>query len=126
MERRGDWFTGVALALAWTVLMFVLLPNFVAVPISLTPERFLSLPEDTLSLRHYVNLFTNPQWLSAIGQSFVIALASMCLAVALGTGKIKTGSASRTDRMAKYNQLLRIEELLGDSAIYAGPLFRKR
>jgi enolase len=48
------------------------------------------------------------------------------LAVALGTGQIKTGSASRTDRMAKYNQLLRIEEILGESAIYAGPLFRKR
>src|SRR5262245_47762762 len=48
------------------------------------------------------------------------------LAVALGTGQIKTGSASRTDRMAKYNQLLRIEEELGDSAIYGGPLFRKR
>jgi enolase len=48
------------------------------------------------------------------------------LAVALGTGQIKTGSASRTDRMAKYNQLLRIEEELGESAIYAGPLFKKR
>ncbi|MFI5128817.1 MAG: phosphopyruvate hydratase [Chitinophagales bacterium] len=40
------------------------------------------------------------------------------LAVALNCGQIKTGSASRTDRMAKYNQLIRIEELLGDSAIY--------
>jgi enolase len=40
------------------------------------------------------------------------------LAVALNCGQIKTGSASRTDRMAKYNQLLRIEELLGSSAIY--------
>ncbi len=48
------------------------------------------------------------------------------LAVALGTGQIKTGSASRTDRMAKYNQLLRIEEELGEAAIYAGPLFKKR
>ncbi|MFN0018532.1 MAG: phosphopyruvate hydratase [Pirellulaceae bacterium] len=48
------------------------------------------------------------------------------LAVALGTGQIKTGSASRTDRMAKYNQLLRIEEELGSGAIYAGPLFRKK
>jgi enolase len=48
------------------------------------------------------------------------------LAVAMGTGQIKTGSASRTDRMAKYNQLLRIEEQLGEGAIYAGPLFRKR
>jgi len=45
------------------------------------------------------------------------------LAVALNTGQIKTGSASRTDRMAKYNQLLRIEEILGPSALYGGPLF---
>ncbi len=43
------------------------------------------------------------------------------LAVALGTGQIKTGSASRTDRVAKYNQLLRIEEELGDSATYGCP-----
>ncbi len=43
------------------------------------------------------------------------------LAVALGNGQIKTGSASRTDRVAKYNQLLRIEEELGDSAIYGCP-----
>ncbi|MHB0956001.1 MAG: phosphopyruvate hydratase [Pirellulaceae bacterium] len=48
------------------------------------------------------------------------------LAVALGTGQIKTGSASRTDRMAKYNQLLRIEEELGDAAQYGGRLFRRR
>ena len=47
------------------------------------------------------------------------------LAVALNTGQIKTGSASRSDRMAKYNQLLRIEEELGDTAIYGGPLFPK-
>ncbi|UYQ92300.1 phosphopyruvate hydratase [Chitinophaga horti] len=40
------------------------------------------------------------------------------LAVALNCGQIKTGSASRTDRMAKYNQLIRIEELLGETAIY--------
>jgi enolase len=48
------------------------------------------------------------------------------LAVALGTGQIKTGSASRTDRMAKYNQLLRIEEMLGGAAQYGGPLVPKR
>lgn len=40
------------------------------------------------------------------------------LAVALNCGQIKTGSASRTDRIAKYNQLLRIEEMLGDTGIY--------
>jgi enolase len=48
------------------------------------------------------------------------------LAVALGTGQIKTGSLSRTDRTAKYNELLRIEEALGETAIYGGPLFPKR
>jgi enolase len=48
------------------------------------------------------------------------------LTVALGTGQIKTGSASRTDRIAKYNQLLRIEEMLGDTAQYGGPLFAKK
>jgi enolase len=42
------------------------------------------------------------------------------LAVATGAGQIKTGSASRTDRVAKYNQLLRIEEQLGDAAEYPG------
>jgi len=42
------------------------------------------------------------------------------LAVALNTGQIKTGAPSRTDRVAKYNQLLRIEEELGAAAIYAG------
>lgn len=44
------------------------------------------------------------------------------LAVALGTGQIKTGSASRTDRICKYNQLLRIEEMLGVEARYGGTI----
>ena len=46
------------------------------------------------------------------------------LAVALNTGQIKTGSASRSDRMAKYNQLLRIEEQLGESAHFPGKDFK--
>ena len=44
------------------------------------------------------------------------------LAVATNAGQIKTGSLSRTDRMAKYNQLLRIEEILGKDAIYGGKM----
>ena len=48
------------------------------------------------------------------------------LAVATGCGQIKTGSLSRSDRLAKYNQLIRIEEELGDSAAYAGTgIFRR-
>ena len=48
------------------------------------------------------------------------------LAVATGCGQIKTGSLSRSDRLAKYNQLLRIEEQLGDQAVYAGRKAIKR
>lgn len=44
------------------------------------------------------------------------------LAVGTNAGQIKTGATSRTDRVAKYNQLIRIEELLGDKAIYAPPI----
>ena len=47
------------------------------------------------------------------------------LAVGTGAGQIKTGSLSRTDRIAKYNQLLRIEEQLGKNAVYAGPQIAK-
>ncbi len=48
------------------------------------------------------------------------------LAVATNAGQIKTGSASRSDRIAKYNQLLRIEEELGDAAVFAGKSIYKR
>jgi hypothetical protein len=44
------------------------------------------------------------------------------LAVRTNCGQIKTGSLSRSDRLAKYNQLIRIEEMLGDVAEYAGPV----
>ena len=44
------------------------------------------------------------------------------IAVATNAGQIKTGSLSRTDRVAKYNQLLRIEEMLGEDAVYGGKL----
>ncbi len=47
------------------------------------------------------------------------------LAVAYGCGQIKTGSLSRTDRICKYNELLRVEEELGEKAIYAGKLWKK-
>ena len=48
------------------------------------------------------------------------------IAVGTGTGQIKTGSVTRTDRVAKYNELLRIEEELGDKAVYGGTLWKKK
>ncbi|MCH8858667.1 MAG: phosphopyruvate hydratase, partial [Proteobacteria bacterium] len=48
------------------------------------------------------------------------------LAVATNCGQIKTGSLSRSDRLAKYNQLIRIEEELGESAVFAGRSILRR
>jgi enolase len=48
------------------------------------------------------------------------------LAVASGCGQIKTGSISRTDRVAKYNELLRIEEGLGSKGVYASEIVKAR
>jgi enolase len=53
------------------------------------------------------------------GESEDTSIADLC--VALNTGQIKTGAPARSERVAKYNQLLRIEEELGDAAAYAGP-----
>ncbi len=69
-----------------------------------------------------VNLATRHAYTSIIshrsGETEDTTIAD--LSVALNTGQIKTGSASRSDRVAKYNQLLRIEEELGDAATYLG------
>lgn len=69
-----------------------------------------------------VNLATRNGMTSIIshrsGETEDVTIADLC--VALNTGQIKTGSASRSDRVAKYNQLLRIEEELGDCGVYPG------
>jgi enolase len=73
-----------------------------------------------------VNLATRNSYTSIIshrsGETEDTTIAD--LAVALNAGQIKTGSASRTDRIAKYNQLLRIEEELGPLAYYPGRDFK--
>ena len=71
--------------LAWSGLGFLGLPMLVALPVSLTPRRYLSMPEGELSLRHYANLFASDAWLASIWQSSVIAVASAAIATVLGT-----------------------------------------
>jgi len=85
MDQRRGIFFAMMLVAAWTMLLFLFLPNFVAVPVSLTPERYLSMPGGEISLRHYIKLFTDAAWLSSIADSFIIGLGAMALAVVLGT-----------------------------------------
>ncbi|HVI87401.1 MAG TPA: ABC transporter permease [Dongiaceae bacterium] len=74
-----------AKTLGWLGALFLLLPSFVIIPVSFTTHHYLSLPDEGLSLQHYQNLFSNPLWLGAIGQSLLIAVFSSLLAVVAGT-----------------------------------------
>ncbi|UFN48515.1 ABC transporter permease [Roseomonas sp. OT10] len=69
---------------AWLVLGFLVLPMLVVVPVSLTDQRFLSLPEERVSLQHYRALWENALWSGAILRSFLCAAAATLLALALG------------------------------------------
>jgi putative spermidine/putrescine transport system permease protein len=71
--------------MTWIALLFLVMPMSVIVPASLTPHRYLSLPDDEISFRHFVNMFTNKEWLSSIGDSLIVAFSATVVAVLLGT-----------------------------------------
>jgi len=71
--------------MAWLVICFLALPVLVVVPISVTPHRYLSLPDGAISFRHYISLVTDPRWVQGITDSLVIACFATVLAVILGT-----------------------------------------
>lgn len=70
---------------AWVLLLFLVTPALIAIPVSLTPKRFLSMPKGEFSLRHFEKLFTSEEWLSSFFQSGVIAISTSALATFLGT-----------------------------------------
>jgi putative spermidine/putrescine transport system permease protein len=70
---------------AWALLIFLVAPALVAIPVSLTPKRFLSMPQGELSLRHFQKLFGSEEWMSSFWQSAVIGVTSAALATAMGT-----------------------------------------
>ncbi|WP_211099986.1 ABC transporter permease [Acuticoccus kandeliae] len=82
--RAGRGFA-LTLALAWLILLFLVLPIFVVLPVSFSPERYLSLPTDTLSLRHYRELVTDATWRESFLDSLIVALAAATGAIILGT-----------------------------------------
>lgn len=71
--------------LAWSLLVFLVAPALVAIPVSLTREKYLSLPWSGVSLQYYREIFTSPEWMSSLFQSTVIGLSSAFLATTLGT-----------------------------------------
>lgn len=77
--------SGVVMALAWLVLSFLALPAFIVVPVSFTDTRYLSLPQEGVSLEHWRAFLTSREWLSSIWESLWIAVVSTAMAVVAGT-----------------------------------------
>ncbi|MGF1526943.1 MAG: ABC transporter permease [Candidatus Competibacterales bacterium] len=84
MTRRHPGFYAT-MATAWLIGLFLLLPTFITVPVSLTPTRWLSMPEDELSLRHYQDLWGDSRWLASLLDSLMVGASATVLAVVIGT-----------------------------------------
>jgi putative spermidine/putrescine transport system permease protein len=98
-------------AFAWLVVCFLILPVTIIIPVSLTDRSYLSLPAEGLSTRHYVKLFTSPDWLSSFGQSFSIAIVSTVVALVLGS-LCAIGCWRLGDRVASAVRLLMLVPLI--------------
>lgn len=70
---------------AWMILSILIIPSLVAFPVSITDKTYLSFPWEGVSLQHFRNLITSPEWLSSFGQSLLIAVVASALATLLGT-----------------------------------------
>lgn len=84
-DRREIFGRGVALGLGWTVLAFLVLPMVIVVPVSLTDQYYLSLPQENLSFEHYRAFVEKDIWIDATIDSLIIAISAMLCAVVLGT-----------------------------------------
>ena len=113
----------VANVLAASVLLFLLLPVSVIIPLSLTDQRFLSLPYHGLSLQHYATFFTSPRWLGSTVQSLVIAVAATALAVGSGT-LCAIGCWRIASGLSELVRALMLLPIIVPSIVYALGIFR--
>jgi len=106
----------IALSLAYPVREYIAQRAAKAVLVKVNQIGSLTETLDAVDLAHRAGFRTMMSHRSGETEDTTIA----DLAVAVGSGQIKTGAPARSERVAKYNQLLRIEEYLGDAATYAG------
>jgi putative spermidine/putrescine transport system permease protein len=118
--HRPGWFASSA---AWIVAIYLVLPISIILPVSMTDQRFLSLPQETLSLRHYATVLTSEAWLGSIAQSFWIAVASTILAVVAGT-LCAIGCWRLARRATDLIRALMLLPIIIPSIVYAVGLYR--
>lgn len=103
---------------AWMVVLFLVLPMTVVVPVSFTPERYLSLPGGELSLRHYSVLLTDPAWFSSIRASLIVGGVSASLAVLLGTLSA-IGCWRISTRASEFVRMLMLAPMIVPAIVHA-------
>lgn len=108
---------------ATTVLLFLLLPITIVLPVSLTDQRYLSLPQHGVSLQHYARLLTSEAWQSSIAQSAFIAGVSAAIAVATGV-LASIGLWRQGTRVAKLLLAATLIPLVVPTIVYALGLYR--
>jgi putative spermidine/putrescine transport system permease protein len=119
---RG-WRFGVILALTWALLFYLVAPMFIVVPVSLTDQRYLSLPQHAVSFQHYRNIVGDNFWLPSIAQSCLVAGVSTTIAVTLGT-LCAIGCWRLSSRLSAFVRLLMLLPLIVPSIVHALGFFR--
>ena len=113
----------LTLAIAWCVVLFLVTPIFVVFPVSVTDQRYLSLPQETLSLRHFEKLLSSRDWLASIGHSVLIAVTSTAACVALGT-LCAVGCWRLASRASESVRSVMLLPIVVPSIVYAIGLYR--
>jgi len=103
---------------AWLTVLFLTLPLLIVIPVSFTPQRYLSLPGPEWSLRHYATLLQDPSWLRSIRDSVVVASISTLIAVVLGT-LAAIGCWRISSRLSEAVRMLMLAPMIVPSIVHA-------
>jgi putative spermidine/putrescine transport system permease protein len=103
---------------AWVTVLFLTLPLVIVVPVSLTPQRYLSLPGAQWSLRHYRALLEDPSWARSIRDSLIVASGSTVIAVILGT-LVAVGCWRISSRLSEFVRMLMLAPMIVPSIVHA-------
>jgi putative spermidine/putrescine transport system permease protein len=103
---------------AWIALLFLILPVTVVIPVSFTPERYLSLPTTGWSLRHYQALIDDPAWRNSVLDSLIVGFGSTAIAVVLGT-LCAVGCWRISSRLSEFIRFLMLAPIIVPSIVHA-------
>lgn len=112
-ERRG-----ASSFIAWAGLLFLLLPITMVLPVSFTTHRYLSMPTDGVSLRHYEAIVMEPTWRNSVIDSLLVGTGATVIAVVLGT-LCAVGCWRISTRLSEFIRFLMLAPIIVPSIVHA-------